>query len=449
MHTPPRLTQPPLPRFVRGRSAYPGWWVAAAVALVGFSRVSFFNPVLGVFIDPLEQEFGWSRTEIAGALSVGTLVGGAIAPFIGPYVDRWGGRWFMVGSVIVMGVLLLALAFVETLGQFYVFFGTGRAIGTGILDLAIVVTISNWFIRSRGRATALVMVGTRGAMALMPLVVLLFISIADWRAAFAALGVILLVFAAIPPYFLVRRRPEDLGLRPDGDRPAVTEGAAGSGGQPRTDDPVWTVHDVVRTRTFWLLLWGMSAMFFVGGATNLSMASHLQDNGLSQATAISVITVWAITGIVGGMLGGELRERMGLRFALPLVMMGTTLSLIILLTVQNVWMAYLFALTHGIFFGAQLPLNQIALSDYFGRWSAGAIRGISAPVHWGVNAAGPVTAGLIFDSRGSYDSMFVGFVGLMLMGAALIVLSGKPPDPPPPRETPTDSASSEPASERA
>ena len=133
---------------------YPGWWVAAAVALVGFSRVSFFNPVLGVFIDPLEQEFGWSRTEIAGALSVGTLVGGVIAPFIGPYIDRWGGRWFMVGSVIVMGVLLLALAFAETLGQFYVFFGAGRAIGTGILDLAIVVTISNWFIRSRGRATA-------------------------------------------------------------------------------------------------------------------------------------------------------------------------------------------------------------------------------------------------------------------------------------------------------
>jgi len=191
------------------------------------------------------------------------------------------------------------------------------------------------------------------------------------------------------------------------------------------------------------LLFGTSQMFFVGGATNISLASHLQDKGLSQATAVSVITVWATVGIAGGLLGGELRQRLSVRVALPIVMMATTVSLSLLIVIENVWMAYVFALWHGLFFGAMLPLNQIVFADYFGRWSIGAIRGVSAPVQWGLNAAGPVTAGLVFDSRGSYDSLFVVFIGLMLFGAALIFMAGKPPSPPgedPSRRDPADPA---------
>ncbi len=421
-----------MPRFVSTRGVYVGWWVAGAVALVGFSRVAFFNPVLGVFIDPLQQEFGWSRAEIAGALSVGTVIAGLAAPLIGHWIDRWGGRWFMVGTVAAVALLLVLLATMQSLWQFYVLFGAGRALVTAILDIAIVVTISNWFIRHRGRATGLTMVGTRGGMALMPLVVLLFLSIADWRWAFAALGVLVLLLALLPPYLLVRRRPEDLGLRPDGDRrPLPAHGGHGSAADPR-----WTVRQVIRTRAFWFLLAGISALYFVGGATNLAMASHMQDNGLSQATAITVVTVWAMVGIAGGILGGELRERLGIRYALPLVMVLTAASLTILLTVENVWMAYLFALTHGLFFGAQLPLTQIVVADYFGRWSIGAVRGISAPVQWGVNAAGPVTAGIVFDARGSYDLLFVAFIGVMLLGAAVLLLAGRPPSPPDSRPGP-------------
>ena len=414
-----------MPRFVASRGGYVGWWVAGAVGMVAFSRVAFFNPVLGIFVEPLEQEFGWSRTEIAGALSIGTLVGGIGAPFIGHYIDRWGARWFMVGGMIATGVLLLLLALVESLWQFYILFGAGRAVVTAILDIAIVVTIANWFIRQRGRATGLMMAGTRLAMALMPLIVLLFLTVADWRAAFAALGVMVLVVAVLPPYLLVRRRPEDMGLAPDGDRPVPATHAARA-----AMDPDWTARQVLHTRAFWLLLFGTSQMFFVGGATNISLASHLQDNGLSQATAITVITVWATMGIAGGLLGGELRERFSVRVALPMVMTATTFSLGLLIILDNVWMAFIFAVWHGLLFGAMLPLNQIVFADYFGRWSIGAIRGMSAPVQWGLNAAGPVTAGLIFDSRGSFDLMFAIFIGLMLFGAALILLAGHPPPPP-------------------
>ena len=231
-----------MPRFVASRGGYVGWWVAGAVGMVAFSRVAFFNPVLGIFVEPLEQEFGWSRTEIAGALSIGTLVGGIGAPFIGHYIDRWGARWFMVGGMIATGVLLLLLALVESLWQFYILFGAGRAVVTAILDIAIVVTIANWFIRQRGRATGLMMAGTRLAMALMPLIVLLFLTVADWRAAFAALGVMVLVVAVLPPYLLVRRRPEDMGLAPDGDRPVPGHARGARRHGPRLDGAPGPAH---------------------------------------------------------------------------------------------------------------------------------------------------------------------------------------------------------------
>lgn len=430
MDHPPSAAHAGLPRMLRGRGVFYGWWVLAAITLVSFSRVAFFNPVLGVFVQPLEDEFGWSRATIAGALSVGTLVGAGVSPLVGPWVDRLGGRYFMAGGVAVGGVLLILLAFIDDAWQFYVLFGAGRAVVTALLEIAIAVTIANWFIRGRGRATGLMLIGTRGGMALMPLVVLLFISLSDWRAAFAALGVVVLVVAVVPPWLLVRRRPEDVGLRPDGDSSRT---AAAIPSHPTASDPVWTARQAVRTRAFWLLLFGTSQLFIVGGATNFLLASHLEDNGLSQGTAVTVITVWALVGLGGGMLGGEIRDRFPLRYALPVVLALTSSALVWLIFVDSVWMAFVFAIWHGIAFGVQLPLNQTSFPDYFGRWSIGAIRGITAPVQFGLNAGGPLVAGLVFDDRGSYDLILGVFVGLLLLGAALIFLSKPPAAPEPAR----------------
>lgn len=434
---PPRF---PLPQRLPFADAYPGWWIAAAVGAVAFSRVAFFNPVLGVFIQPLEEEFGWSRATIAGALSAGTVLGALLSPLIGALIDRHGGRWFMVGSGLVGGLLLVLLAAIEEVWQFYVLFGAGRAIVTAVVDIAVTVTIANWFIRHRGRATGVMLLGTRGGMMAMPFVVLLFITLFDWRAAFAALGVLVWLFAVAPAWRLVRRRPEDFGLLPDGDEPRVTpsDGPA----RPQPADPHWTVRQAVNTRAFWLLLLGTSQLFLVGGAVNLTLTSHLQDNGLSQGTAISMVGLWAGVGILGTLLGGEIRERLSVRFALPLVIVFTASSLVWLIFVDSVWMAVIFAVWHGFAFGAQLPLNQISFPDYFGRWSIGAIRGVTAPVQFGLNAVGPIVAGLTFDARGSYDLIYAVFVGLLLFGALSIVLAAPPrwegspaPAPPPTRST--------------
>ena len=402
---------------------YRGWWVLLALGLVAFSRVAFFNPVLGIFIQPLQDEFGWSRATIAGALTVGTLLGALAVPFVGPLIDRYGSRYFTAAAIAILGILLALLSAVEEVWQFYGLYAFGRAIAVGVLEIALVATVANWFIRRRGRAMGLLSVGTRAGMALTPLVVLLFISLFDWRAAFLALGVLIVVVALVPSWRWIRRRPEDLGLRPDGDPPAARLATAAAGA---AHDPRWTVGEAIRTRPFWLLLIGSSALMFVNGAVNLSMASHLGDNGIGRGTAITVITLWAVMGMVGGVVGGELRERVAIRLALSASVLFLSGGIVMLLAVQNVWMAFLFAIAHGLAFGALLPLLQVVFADYFGRWSVGAIRGVTAPVQFGVNALGPLAATLVFDSRGSYDLIFVVFV-LLALAAALLFLFARPP----------------------
>ena len=402
---------------------YRGWWVLLALGLVAFSRVAFFNPVLGIFIQPLQDEFGWSRATIAGALTLGTLLGALAAPVVGPLIDRYGSRYFAAAAIAILGILLALLSAVEEVWQFYGLYAFGRAIAVGVLEIALAATVANWFIRRRGRAMGLLSVGTRAGMALTPLVVLLFISLFDWRAAFLALGVLIVVVALVPSWRWIRRRPEDLGLRPDGDRPAARLATAAAGA---AHDPRWTVGEAIRTRPFWLLLIGSSALMFVNGAVNLSMASHLEDNGIGRGAAIAVITLWAVMGMVGGVVGGELRERVAIRLALPASVLFLAGGIVMLLAVQNVWMAFLFAIGHGLAFGALLPLLQVIFADYFGRWSVGAIRGVTAPVQFGVNALGPLAATLVFDSRGSYDLIFVVFV-LLALAAALLFLFARPP----------------------
>ena len=111
---------------------------------------------------------------------------------------------------------------------------------------------------------------------------------------------------------------------------------------------------------------------------------------------------------------------------MPISLVLSSVGLIWLLLVQNVWMAYMFAVWHGASFGALLPLQQLTFPDYFGRWNVGAIRGVVSPVQYGLNAAGPVLAGLVFDQRGSFDLIYIIFVGCYLMGAIAILFATQP-----------------------
>ncbi len=409
------------------RRVFAGWWIVAAASMSSFAAVTFFNPVLGAITPELQTEYGWSTASIALSMVIGGIGGGAIASFVGPIADRHGARWLLFGSVGVVAGLLVSLGFISTLWQFLLIWGVGRGLTVAVVDIAVVVVISNWFIRRRGSAMGMTMVGTRGGMMIFPLVISAGIWLGGLREAFFLMALLVIVIGWLPA-LIIRRRPEDVGLRPDG-RSARASVAGGKGQSLLASDPDWTVREAVRTRAFWLLLFGTTILMAVSGSVNFTFVSHMTQNGIGADTARTALAVWAGMGIIGGVLGGELRQRLAVRYALPLVILVTTSALVWFVLTDSVWMAFVFAIWHGLAFGAQLPLNRISFPDYFGRYSVGRIRSVTAPPQLLLNAFGPFVSGLVIDSRGSYDLIYFVFIGLLLT-AALSLLLARRPEPP-------------------
>ena len=409
------------------RRVFAGWWIAAAASMSSFAAVSFFNPVLGALTPELQAEYGWSTASIALTMVIGGVGGGAIASFVGPIADRYGARWLLFGSVGAVAGLLVSIGYMSQLWQFLLIWGLGRGLTVAVVDIAVVVVIANWFISRRGSAMGLTMIGTRGGMMIFPLVISAGIWLGGLREAFLLMALLVIIVGWLPS-LIIRRRPEDVGLRPDGLGRRARRSSADAA-QTLPSDPDWTVREAMRTRAFWLLLFGTTILMAVSGSVNFTFVSHMTQNGIDADTARSALALWAGMGIVGGVLGGELRQRLAVRYSLPLVILITTSALVWFVLTDSVWMAFVFAVWHGLAFGAQLPLNRISFPDYFGRYSVGRIRSVTAPPQLLINAFGPLVSGLVIDNRGSYDLIYVVFVGLLLSAALSVLLARRPDSP--------------------
>jgi MFS family permease len=414
------VTQSPSkPRF------FLGWTVVAVAAFATFAEVAFFNPVLGVFIPEFEREFGWSRTEISAAVTIGSLVGAGCAPFFGPLIDRYGGRLFVVGGSLIMAGGLLALSMMQNEWQFFLIYAIGRGAAAGIIGLAVSVTVSKWFIRRRGYAVGITFLGTRFGFALMPLGVQLLIQSYDWRTAALTLAGVVVVCGVLPALRWLHPRPERFGLEPDGDvTPPV---AAGAPPPPREVD--WTRHDAIRTRAFWLITASIAIQQWAGGAINLHQIPHLVDKGLSPEAAAGVISFLAVFGGVGAILEGILDARIGARRTMIIGLLGSAAGMVVLISTETVAMGLVFAVIYGTAFGMLVTSSQIVFADFFGREALGAIRGSAAPVQFTFNAIGPLVAGIAHDVTGSYLAAFIPFTIAYLVAVVALVIARRPVPP--------------------
>ncbi len=396
--------------------------IVGATAAVSFSSVVFFNPVLGVFVAPLSAEFGWSRAQLSLGVTIGSGAAALASPGIGWAMDRWGGRWVMAPAAALMGPCLLALGSMTALWQFYLFYALGRGLAQGAINLSAGVAVANWFARRRSLAMAMVALGQRLGMASLPLLAALVIAAGGWRVGYVALAAVALGVGVAPPLLLLRRRPEDVGLRPDGDA-AVHD--SGDGLLPSTAAD-WSLRDALRTRSYWLVGFGIAVLFFSAGSINLHLIPHLQDRGLASTQAALVVAVFSVAGGAGGLLGGAVATRLSGRWTLAASLAGQSAGVLLLIGVNGLTGAIVFAASYGLVFGSSVTLNQVIYADYFGRRSLGLISGSFRPVQLTFNAVGPFLTGLWFDRAGSYDAAFGLFSALFLLAAAFVALSPYP-----------------------
>ncbi|MEK7848385.1 MAG: MFS transporter, partial [Chloroflexota bacterium] len=277
------------------RRFYYGWVIVGVGWLALFASAATAPPVFTLFITPMGREMGWSRTLMAGAVSVGTLATVPILPLVGRWLDRYGARVVVAVAGMVVGGAILSLAWVRDLWGFYIGFGIGRMLDQGVVNISSTTAVSNWFIRKRGRAQAVLNVGRALGSTIMPLVVFFFIRAYGWRSAWLVVGIMVWLVMVMPAALFMKRRPEDIGLRPDGLAPAAESAPAATPTGPlRADpEPVWAVSEAVRTPALWLI----TGAIFIRGVAAPGVAIHLMpfllDRGLDPAVAAVAVSLSA------------------------------------------------------------------------------------------------------------------------------------------------------------
>src|SRR5271169_1992761 len=193
-----------------------GWVVLGVLCCAGFARQGPAVATLSVFVTPLIHDFGWSRTALSGAVSLGGILAAVVSPAIGPFLDRAGSRLVLCYAILTTGVALLLLSLSNSLLMFYVLFCFARMNWASPFDLGIYGAVNNWFVRRRTTATSIATLAQMAGLVAMPLIAQLAMLHASWREGWVALGVLTLVAGFLPVWLLLVRRPEDLGLHPDG-----------------------------------------------------------------------------------------------------------------------------------------------------------------------------------------------------------------------------------------
>ena len=427
----PRPPSPPAPpRIWPFKGVYYGWAIPFSALLISFASALMFGPVLGVFVKPIGDDLGWSRATIALAFTVGTFAGTILPAVIGAFLDRRGARGVIVVSGIIVTGCTIGLALMTQPWHFWTFYGVGRGVAVAGVQFGTTIAIANWFIKKRGRAMAIGGSGLRLGQTALPLIIHAVIVAFSWRHAFGMLAVLSLLFVTIPAALFMRRRPEDMGLLPDG---AVASEPVLAGQAPvaATQDVEvsWTLREARRTRALWLIMVAVAATFFVNGSINLHAVANFQDRGIPAALAVSVTSIIAATSTLTTIIFGFVLERVHVRYGGMLASAFYLAAVLTIMVADSYPMAVLFGLLFGAANGGWTTVERLLFADYFGRRSVGAIRGFVAPFRGAITPFGAVLAGYIRDTRGSYTLAFAIFAAMCVVAILALFLATPPQAP--------------------
>lgn len=417
-----------IPRAWPFKRVFYGWAIVWTGFVASFGMVPMFGPVLGVFFEPIQEELGWSRATMAFAFTLGSMTSSVATFAFGRVLDKYGARAIVVIAGIVITLAMLGISFMQEPWQFWILFGLGRGSALGGIQIGVGISIANWFIRRRPRAVAIRQSGLRAGQAIFPMLIVAILAFTGWREAWRILAVLTGLLIIIPGAIFLRRSPEDLGLYPDGEKPADASSAAPRGFGRDIRDISWTLKEARRTRAFWMIVTFVSVDRFALGAINLHMVISFQDKGLSAVQAVSILSLFAATSALTGVPWGFVFEKLHIRFGAMLISFLLLLSMGVLMIADTYPMAILFGLVFGFAVGGSSLVETLLWSDFFGRRHMGEIRAFTAPFRL-LSPVGPTVAGYIFDQTGSYRvaySIFGGVFFVMLLAMSFATPPVKP-----------------------
>lgn len=413
------------------RNIHYGWVVAAVTFLTMLVSAGAIGAP-GVFIIPLQKEFGWTTAEISSALAVRLLLFGLMAPFAAALINRFGVRRMMLTAMGIVVASLLASLAMTGLWQLFLLWGVAIGFGTGLTALVLGATVAaRWFNARRGLVVGmLTAAAATGQLIFLPLLSQITERV-GWRTAIVCMCA-LISLSALLAAMLMRDRPSDVGLRPlgdDGKQPIVAAPAPPAGSIVML--ALTTLRDAAKTRTFWILF---STFFICGASTNGLVQIHLipmcADFGIPQTQAAGLLAAMGLFDIVGTIGSGWLSDRYNNRWLLFWYYALRGLSLLFLPYSDFTFYGLsLFAVFYGLDWIATVPPTIKLTAQRFGPERAGIVFGWIFAGHQIGAAAAAFFAGVSRTMTMTYFYAFFIAGALCILAALLILLAGRERQP--------------------
>lgn len=371
------------------------------------SRHSF-----GVFFKPVLDEFGWSRAATSAGFSASWVLTGFLSIIMGRLNDKYGPRKVMTVSVCLLGLGYLLVSQMNSLWQLYLYY-TIISIGMSAVLVPPMSTVARWFVRRRALMSGIVLTATGIAlMVLVPAANQLILSY-GWRMSYIIIGVLVLVII-LPTAQLLRNDPTQMGLLPDGDTVIANKKA-------NAQVEGLSFREGIRTRQLWMLSGIYFGAFFVLYTFSVHLIIYATGVGISSHSAVLIVSMIGMGGIVGRILMGVVSDRKGCKFA----MVSTAVLMVIGLCIlpvgkENLSLLYLFGIVFGFGHGGLATVQSPTVANIFGMRAHGMLLGFVFFCDTIGATIGPIIAGYIFDMTGSYDITFtltaiIGIITLILV----------------------------------
>ncbi len=421
----------------RDRQPFWGWRVVRAGLAVQTLQGGLIQQTFGSYAVQLKAEFGWSSTLLSAAYSLNRLESGLLGPLHGWALQRFGVKRVMQVGTVLMSLGLMLFSQLQDVTQFLGFYLIA-AIGASLAGFLSVVTATvQWFDRKRSTALAVSQSGFALGGLFTPLLVWCF-TLFGWRNTAFASGVLSFVIL-MPLSFVFGPTPADIGQPIDGmgaeQRAAFDLERAAQ--RARVSTVSFTAAQAVRTRAFWMISLGHSSALLVVGAVMAHLQLYLvQDQGFSPQKAAQIAAILPLVQLAGQIGGGFLGDRVSKQLVVVVAMVGHVAGLLLLAYAEQLWMIWLFIPLHGLAWGVRGPLMQAMRADYFGAASFGQIMGISSLIIMIGQISGPLLAGYLDDTTGSYQLGFALVAVMATLGMVFFALASPPKPPAPHRRSP-------------
>ncbi|GMU39529.1 MAG: hypothetical protein AMXMBFR23_03950 [Chloroflexota bacterium] len=401
-----------------------GWWIVASGAVIAFSSGPGQTYGFSAFIDSIIEDTGLERTSLSALYAIGTGVSAVMVMVVSRLADRHGVRKTLPAVATGVGLACISLSLAQ--GAFVVFlaFSALRALAQGSLTINGTLLTAQWFVRRRGRAMSIQGLGFPLSLAVIPLLARLLIDAIGWREAYVVLGVMVWVLVIPLALFVVRERPEEMRLFPDGaDGPPPGETVESAAIAASTPDR----RPVLTSLRFWWLALPLSTPAL--GVTGLVFHQNaiMREQGLDATVAAATFVPMAAVSALSALATGGIVDRYRPQVVFAGSMLAMIAAMMLALVIDSVALAVAYAALLGVCQGISQVVNNVVWAHFYGRFGLGRVQGSAVMVNITASALGPLPLAAL---QGAFDGFRPGIAVMAALPvlSLLAILTARPPN---------------------